>query len=362
MVGHPAVGVVAAQAGAGVSALLLYAGSGLAALRAHETLGSAVRRLTNHPTLTAADAHTITLSELAVGAARVGVTRVNVLLHHIAAGCEGTLGDGVTSVAQETGADGLMSVGITHSIDAAHSRAWVDTLVAHTGSVGGAVIVGDTLRSAGQVGVTKVARYTGAGACSLLGSTVGIGSTRRWIAGINYLCCPHSGDLRDESALSERVSIIAGGTSADGLVVDHLALSIGATGARAGVNTPLPDTGSVVWTVWVDGTLRPAVGRNSNVVGQTGAGSNSSCQVILTLGEGSTRCRIARINLLNIHRGNGRRWGGALTVAEWISLISRGTLTDGVMVGHLTPGIIATCARAGVHALLVYAGSQLTAV
>ena len=219
----------------------------------------------------------------------VGVAGVNLLHHWHAGGDESTLGDGVTSVAQETGADGLMSVGITHSVDAAHSRAGVHTLVADTGPVGGAVIVGDTLRSTGQVGVTKVARYTGAGACSLLRSTVGIGATRRGIAGVNNLCCPHSGDLGDESALSERVSVIAGGTSADGLVVDHLALSIGATGAGAGVNTPLPDAGSVIRTVWVDGTLRPAVGRNSNVVGKTGAGSNSSCQVILTLGEGSTR-------------------------------------------------------------------------
>ena len=32
------------------------------------------------------------------------------------------------------------------------------------------------------------------------------------------------------------------------------------------------------------------------------------------------------------------------------------------MVGHLTPGIIATGARAGIHTLLVYAGCQLTAV
>ena len=145
-------------------------------------------------------------------------------------------------------------------------------------------------------------------------------------------------------------------------MVDHLTLSIGATGAGAGVNTPLPHTGSVVGTVRVDGALRSAVGRNSNVVGQTGAGSNSSCQVILTLGEGSTGRRIARINLLNNRLGGGRRWGDSLTVTEWISLVSRGTLTDGVMVGHLTPGIIATGARAGVHTLLVDAGSQLITV
>ena len=71
-------------------------------------------------------------------------------------------------------------------------------------------------------------------------------------------------------------------------MVDNLALSIGSTGARAGVNTSLPHTGSVVGTVSIDGTLRSAVRRNSDVVRKTGAGSNSSCQVILTLGERST--------------------------------------------------------------------------
>ena len=77
MVGHPAVGVVAAQAGAGVSALLLYAGSGLAALRAHQTLGSAVWRLANHVRQTRAltPAPQVT-RRIGVGTTGVGVTRV----------------------------------------------------------------------------------------------------------------------------------------------------------------------------------------------------------------------------------------------------------------------------------------------
>ena len=72
-------------------------------------------------------------------------------------------------------------------------------------------------------------------------------------------------------------------------MVDHLTLSIGSTGSGTGVNTPLPHTGSVVGTISVDGTLGSAVGRNSDVVRKTGAGSNSSCQIILTLRERSTR-------------------------------------------------------------------------
>ena len=209
MVGDPAVGVVSTEARAGISALLLYTGRGLATLRAHQTLRSAVGRLADHSTLTGADTHSIALSKLAVGAAGVGVTGVNLLLHWHAGGDESTLGDGVTSVAQETCADGLVSVGITHGVDATHSGAGVHTLVADTGPVGGAVIVGHTLRSTGQVGVTKVARNTGTGSGSLLRSTVGIGSTRRRIARVNDLCCPDCGDLGDQSALSERVSVIS---------------------------------------------------------------------------------------------------------------------------------------------------------
>ena len=71
-------------------------------------------------------------------------------------------------------------------------------------------------------------------------------------------------------------------------MVDNLTLSIGSTGAGTRVNTLFPHAGSVVGTVWVNCTLGSAVGRNSNIVGKTGAGSNSSCHIILTLGERST--------------------------------------------------------------------------
>ena len=43
-------------------------------------------------------------------------------------------------------------------------------------------------------------------------------------------------------------------------------------------------------------------------------------------------------------------------------MVSWRTLTDGVVIGHLTPGIITTGAWAGVNTLLVDAGSQLTTV
>ena len=43
-------------------------------------------------------------------------------------------------------------------------------------------------------------------------------------------------------------------------------------------------------------------------------------------------------------------------------MVSWRTLTDGVVIGHLTPGIITTGAWAGVNTLLVDAGSELVTV
>ena len=174
MVGDPALRVVATQAGAGVAALLLDAGRGLAALRAHETLGSAVGRGAYHALLAGADADSVTLPELAVGAAGVGVAGVQLLHNGHASGDEGALRDGVPSVAQQAGAHRLVAVGVAHSIDAAHAGAGVHTLVVDTGSVGGAVGIEDTFWATCQVGVTKVSWDTGAGSSPGSGSAVSI--------------------------------------------------------------------------------------------------------------------------------------------------------------------------------------------
>ena len=140
------------------------------------------------------------------------------------------------------------------------------------------------------------------------------------------------------------------------MMIDNLTFCIGATGARAGINASLLDTGSVAGAVWVNTALRSAVGRSPNVVRQTCAGSNLSCVVILTLGEGSTGRWVAGIYLFNDWSW---WWCGDLhsdTIAEWVPGEARGTLADGIVVGHLAPGIVTTGAWAGVHTLLVDAG------
>ena len=356
MVGDPALRIVATQAGAGVAALLLDAGRGLAALRAHETLGPAVGRGAYHALLAGADADSVTLPELAVGAAGVGVAGVQLLHNGNTSGDEGALSDGVPSVAQQAGAHRLVAVGVAHSIDAAHAGAGVHTLVVDTGSVGGAVSIEDTFWATCQVGVTKVSWDTGAGSGPGSGSAVSIRAAGRGVTRVQYLRCSHSCALGYESALSEWIPIITSWTSADWLMIDNLTFCIGATGARAGINASLLDTGSVAGAVWVNTALRSAVGRSPNVVRQTCAGSNLSCVVILTLGEGSTGRWVAGIYLFNDWSW---WWCSDLhsdTIAEWVPSEARGTLADGIVVGHLAPGIVTTGAWAGVHTLLVDAG------
>ena len=362
MVGDPALRVVATQAGAGVAALLLDAGRGLTALRAHEALGPAVGRGADHALLAGADAHSVTLSELTVGAAGVRVAGVQLLHNGHASGDEGALSDGVPGVAQQAGAHWLVAVGVAHRVDAAHAGARVHTLVVDTGSVGGAVGVEDTFGATCQVGVTEVSWDTGAGSCPGSGSAVSIRAAGRGVTRVQYLCCPHSCALGYESALSEWIPIVTSWTSADWLVVDNLTFCIGTTGARAGINTSLLDTGSVAGAVWVNTAFRSAVGRSPNVVRKTCAGSNLSCVIILTLGEGSTGRWVAGIYLFNDWSW---WWCGDLhsdTVAEWVPGEARGTLADGIVVGHLAPGIVTAGAWAGVHTLLVDTGGQLATV
>ena len=144
-------------------------------------------------------------------------------------------------------------------------------------------------------------------------------------------------------------------------MVNNLTFGIWSAGSWTRVDTFLSDTGSVAGAVWVDAALWPAVWRDSDVVWQTRAGSNLPGDVILALGERSTWRRITRINvLLNLHLCN---WGLDLdTVTEGVSGVSRWTLADGVVVDHLTPGVVAAGAGARVHTLLVDAGRQLVTV
>ena len=78
-------------------------------------------------------------------------------------------------------------------------------------------------------------------------------------------------------------------------MVDHLALSIGSAGPRAGVHTLLLDTGHGQWTLRAEETLRPAVGRTSEISLQAGADRSGALRAALTVG--TTGVRSAGIHL-----------------------------------------------------------------
>ena len=78
-------------------------------------------------------------------------------------------------------------------------------------------------------------------------------------------------------------------------MVDHLALSIGSAGPRAGVHTLLLDTGHGQRTLRAEETLRPAVRRTSEVSLQTGTDRPGTLGSALTVG--TTGVRSAGIHL-----------------------------------------------------------------
>ena len=167
VVGHPTLSVSTTETRARVPAGLLHAGSGLATLRAHQAFRSAVRWRAYHVSFTGADTHTILLLVLTVCSTWVGITGIKFFHNRHSSWYERALGDGISSVAIQTGADRLVPVSITDGIDTTHSWARINTLVVDTGSVSWTVGVHDTLRSAGQVRVTKVSWDTGTCSCSL---------------------------------------------------------------------------------------------------------------------------------------------------------------------------------------------------
>ena len=78
-------------------------------------------------------------------------------------------------------------------------------------------------------------------------------------------------------------------------MVDHLTLSIGSTGAWAGVHTLLLDTGHGQRTLRAEETLRPAVRRTSEISLQAGADGPGTFRPALAVG--TTGVRSAGVHL-----------------------------------------------------------------
>ena len=89
-------------------------------------------------------------------------------------------------------------------------------------------------------------------------------------------------------------------------MVDDLTLGEGTAGPRARVTALLTDAGQVAGTLTVEDTLWTAVGWDSYIAGETGAGSDASS--VPALREGPTGVRLAGVHR---HGGPGglRHWG-----------------------------------------------------
>ena len=77
-------------------------------------------------------------------------------------------------------------------------------------------------------------------------------------------------------------------------MVDDLTLGEGTAGPRARVTALLTDAGQVAGTLTVEDTLRSTVGRNSDISGQAGTGSDAS--LVPALREWATGVRQAGVD------------------------------------------------------------------
>ena len=141
---------------------------------------------------------------------------------------------------------------VTLGVDSTNSNTWVLAAKIDTGKAWSTLRVDDTLWAASRRS-SIVAREASAHWPALLLSTVCIGTTRRWLAWINGLCWANY--LRDGRTLGEWISCVSRMTRADSVVVGDRALSIDATGSRAGVDTFCADTCLITRAIIIEQTF-----------------------------------------------------------------------------------------------------------
>ena len=200
---------------------------------------------------------------LAVGAAGVGVTGVQVHRSRGRRGNEGAGRGGVSFIARVAGTDGIVIPDCTRGMDSTGAGAGVSALLLHTGQVVGALCVDQTLGSAAHIGVTNVVRDASAGPGSLSCGALSIGTTRSGVAGVNDLRSGY--DFRYEGTSRERVSSVTNWTVADGIVVDCSTSCIVTTCSNAWVTALVLDTSFVAWAFGIQDTFRSTVWRDTNV-------------------------------------------------------------------------------------------------
>ncbi len=94
----------------------------------------------------------------------------------------------ISFITRQTDTHCNMISNIALGINSTCSRTRIHTLVSLTSLVWGTIWVYSTFWPAGYIGISKIFRYTLASSCTLACLTIGIFTTRWWIARINNFC------------------------------------------------------------------------------------------------------------------------------------------------------------------------------
>ena len=298
VVPHGALGVPPTGPGTGVTTLLLDTGQVVGTLSVDQTLRSAAHvRVSDVVLDTPAGSGSVPGGALCVGSAGRGIAGVDRVGSGDDLGQERAAREGVSGVLGGAGADGVVVDGGTPGVVPTGPDTGVGTLLLDTGLVTRTLSIEDTLRPTVGRGSDE-ARETGAGLVAVDLSALSVGTTRRGHTGDGRSLGDCS-DLWEATAAVEWVSAVLARTGADRIVVDDLALGVSSTGARTGVHTPLLDTGHGQRTLRAKETLRPTVGRTSEVSLEAGADrARSLCPALAV--------RAAGVRVTGVHGLGGR--------------------------------------------------------
>ena len=254
MVSDSAVGIDSTEARTGILTLSVDAGLVGGTVSVDLALGSAVGGRAKHLWKTVALTSAANSSwRFTVGSTRIRITRI---LSHYWFWCRWRPSTGhkwisKVSLVADTQRDviGNLAVGI----GATETWARVNTMKISALFCSWTVCIDDTLRSAGDIGVSKVVWDTLARSCSVPLIAHSIAATWRWVAGVQ----PLSDDWRggDPETVGERVPSVARVTGAGGGVSVDRAGGVCPAHPGAGVATLVVDAGQVRGALRVDGAL-----------------------------------------------------------------------------------------------------------
>lgn len=179
--------------------------------------------------------------------------------------------------------------------------------------------------------------------------TDGVRSARRWHTRVPWFFLRFLFNNWNITA-DKRISLLSRRTSANRVMVDHVADGIKSTSSRARIGTLLIDTSLGLETFRADDTLRLASWDDSFVSWKTGA-SRVPLRRHQTSAVRATRGRIARV-ARSAHYRRGDRFE-RIAVHEWVSGMFRWTITNREMVNTFATRVNSARSCTGVFTFVV---------